>query len=859
MATVTGTTGDDTLTGTGGDDIISGGDGADTLTGDTGGGGSLTVTRVSTSSGGAEGNGGSTNPKLSPDATMVVFASAANNLVAGDTNGVADIFVVNLATGAVTLISSAADGSLGNGASGSPVFSPDGTKVMFTSAASNLVAGDTNGVNDTFIKDLVTGAVTLVSIDASGARGNGNSFAGSFSADGTKVLFSSAATNWVSGDSNASNDVFLKDLVTGAITAVSTSAAGAFGNAGGTTPLQGGGLSSDGTLAVISSSSSALVAGDTNSASDIFVKNLTTGAITLVSKSVGGTIGNNLSVNPVISADGTKVAFQSNASNLVAGDTNGRQDIFVVDLATGVVTLVSTDAGGGQADGSSQNPRFTSDGGSIVFRSSATNLVAGDTNGRDDIYLKNLSTGAITRLSLTHDGGEPTGADVNATDIAGDGSKVAYSSSVTNIVAGDTNAAADIFVATLPSGGAGNDRIDGGAGDDIINGGAGADYIKGGLGADTMRGGTGNDTYVVDDLGDTTDETGGDGIDLVHSKISWTLAAGLENLTLGNGSNLTGTGNALANVITGNSLANTLSGLAGADTLNGGGGNDILNGGDDDDTLNGDTQNDTLNGGAGADTLNGGAHNDTLDGGTGADTMTGGTGHDSYVVDHADDTVIEAAAEGTDTISASVSFDIAANVENIILTGSGDIQSFGNALANIMTGNSGANHLVGGGGHDTLSGMDGDDSMLGDTGNDILIGGNGVDALSGEAGSDRLTGGAGADLFMFWDTDMRRSALGQTTWEDTITDIDFAGGDRIDLSAIDANVLTLGVDEAFTFVARLTGVAGQAAMTFSGGRTFVRFDVDGDGKADLTLILNGDQRASQTDVNATAADGGWYL
>ena len=103
-----------------------------------------------------------------------------------------------------------------------------------------------------------------------------------------------------------------------------------------------------------------------------------------------------------------------------------------------------------------------------------------------------------------HDGGEPTGADVGGTDIAGDGSKVAYSSSVTNIVAGDTNAAADIFVATLPSGGAGNDRIDGGAGDDIINGGAGADYIKGGLGADTMRGGTGNDTYVVDDLGDTS-------------------------------------------------------------------------------------------------------------------------------------------------------------------------------------------------------------------------------------------------------------------------------------------------------------------------------------------------------------------
>ncbi len=418
--------------------------------------------------------------------------------------------------------------------------------------------------------------------------------------------------------------------------------------------------------------------------------------------------------------------------------------------------------------------------------------------------------------------------------------------------------------ADIMDGGGGNDTLDGGEGDDTLIGGSGNDYLRGGLGADAMSGGLGNDTYVVDDAGDATDETGGDGVDLVHSRTSWTLGSGLENLTLGNGGAWSGTGNALANVITGNSLANTLTGLAGADTLNGGGGNDILNGGDDDDTLDGGTQNDTLYGDAGADTLNGGAHNDALDGGTGADAMTGGTGHDTYVVDDAGDTVTEDAGvgTGTDTVQASISYTLGANVENLTLTGSADLNGTGNGLANTLTGNSGANVLSGGGGGDILNGLAGADTLNGEAGNDTLDGGANDDVLTGGAGQDRLTGGAGADAFVFTAADIRRTGpgFGLTADKDVILDLSFAANDRIDLSAIDANAILAG-DQAFTFVGNFSGVAGQATLKFISGKSVLQLDVDGDGKADLLVEINGNIAGTTGNLYTGGGDvnGGWVL
>ena len=190
------------------------------------------ITRISTNAAGEQADIDSGTPVFSPDGSKIAFVSWATNLVAGDTNGVYDVFVKDLTTGAVTQISVDAAGVQGNSRSFDPVFSPDGSKILFYSEASNLVAGDTNGVPDIFVKDLVTGAVTRVSVDAGGAQGNDVSREAVFSPDGSKVAFRSEASNLVPGDTNGVDDIFVKDLATGAITRVSVDAGGAQGNAG---------------------------------------------------------------------------------------------------------------------------------------------------------------------------------------------------------------------------------------------------------------------------------------------------------------------------------------------------------------------------------------------------------------------------------------------------------------------------------------------------------------------------------------------------------------------------------------------------------------------------------------------------
>lgn len=227
--------------------------------------------------------------------------------------------------------------------------------------------------------------------------------------------------------------------------------------------------------------------------------------------------------------------------------------------------------------------------------------------------------------------------------------------------------------------------LQGGAGNDTLTGGNANDTLDGGIGADRLAGGQGDDRYLVDDAGDVVVEAAGAGLDTVLTGLSTTLAAEVENLTLTGSSAIDGTGNSLDNQLTGNSANNTLSGLAG---------------------------------------------NDTLDGGAGADTLAGGTGNDTYIVDTLTDQIIEAAGEGTDTVQANVSYLLAADLENLQLTGSADLTGTGNAVDNQLTGNSGAN---------LLSGLDGNDSLNGGTGSDTLDGG---------AGNDSLVGGAGDDLYL---------------------------------------------------------------------------------------------------------------
>ncbi len=298
------------------------------------------------------------------------------------------------------------------------------------------------------------------------------------------------------------------------------------------------------------------------------------------------------------------------------------------------------------------------------------------------------------------------------------------------------------------------------AGSDTMTGTAGDDTIDGGTGADTMVGGAGNDTYVVDNAGDVVTENANEGTDLVNASISYTLAANVENLTLTGSSNINGTGNTLDNVITGNTGANNLVGGAGNDTLIGGGGNDTLVGGTGNDTYvvtaqtgvtiteNANEGTDTVQssatftiaslanienltltgaaaingtGNAGNNVITGNAANNVIDGGAGADTMIGGDGNDTYVVDNAADVISENANEGTDLVNASVSYTLAANVENLTLTGTGNINGTGNDLDNVITGNTGNNVINGGAGNDTLIGGTGIDTLVGGTGNDTYV------------------------------------------------------------------------------------------------------------------------------------------
>jgi Ca2+-binding RTX toxin-like protein len=337
----------------------------------------------------------------------------------------------------------------------------------------------------------------------------------------------------------------------------------------------------------------------------------------------------------------------------------------------------------------------------------------------------------------------------------------------------------------------------------VITGNTGNDVLDGGAGADTLIGGTGNDSYVIDNAGDVVTELAAQGTDLVTASASYVLAANIENLTLSGTAAINGTGNTDANVLTGNSGANVLTGLGGNDTLNGGSGNDTLIGGQGDDTYVVDAAGDVVTelSGEGTDTVqtalasftlgsavenltftNSAAHtgignalanvitgntgNDVLDGAAGADTLIGGSGNDSYVVDNALDVVTEAAGGGTDLVTASLTWTLALNVENLTLSGSAAINGTGNTLDNVIIGTSGNN---------VLSGLDGNDTLTGGLGNDTLLGGIGNDRLAGGSGNDTLSGGTGTDTFVF------DSAPNAATNLDTLQDFT-SGSDKLSFS-----------------------------------------------------------------------------
>ncbi len=373
--------------------------------------------RLSVASDGTQANNVSPGAAVSADGRFVAFQSEANNLVAGDTNAAIDIFVRDTCLGATgctpstVRVSVASDGTQANGDSAVPSISADGRFVSFGSLASNLVAGDTNAFGDVFVRDTCLGAAgctpstVRVSVASDGTQGDDTSDSFSISADGRFVAFESDASNLVAGDTNLATDIFIRDTCRGAT---------------GCTP----------------STVRVSVASDGTQAN-------------------GNSFGN--ANGAAVSADGRFVAFQSDASNLVADDTNAASDIFVRDTCLGATgctpstVRVSVASDGTQTGGGGSRFLISPDGRFVAFESGASDLVVGDTNAALDIFVRDTCLGATgctpstVRVSVASDGTQANDHSFGAA-ISSDGRFVAFSSGASNLVVGDTNAASDIFV-----------------------------------------------------------------------------------------------------------------------------------------------------------------------------------------------------------------------------------------------------------------------------------------------------------------------------------------------------------------------------------------------------------------------------
>ncbi len=352
------------------------------------------TSRVSVDSAGAQANADSYPSSISADGRYVAFLSFADDLVAGDTNAAYDVFVRDRQSGTTERVSVDSAGAQGNGSSLNGSISADGRYVAFESVATDLVAGDTNGVSDIFVHDRLTGTTERVSVDSAGVQGNDFSLAPSISGDGRFVAFLSGATNLVSGDTNLVSDVIVHDRQTGTTERVSVDSAGVEGNG----YCYSCSISADGCFVAFQSYSSNLVPGDANGFGDVFVRDRQSGTTERVSVGPGGLEGDGESYASLISADGRYADFSSSADHLVTGDTNGFQDVFLRDRLSGTTERVGVDSAGAQGNGDSYFPLISADGRIVAFYSSATDLVAGDTNGTYDAFVHDRAYSPFTSL-----------------------------------------------------------------------------------------------------------------------------------------------------------------------------------------------------------------------------------------------------------------------------------------------------------------------------------------------------------------------------------------------------------------------------------------------------------------------------
>jgi len=464
-----------------------------------------TTTLVSRTESGLQGDSDCSNPKISENGLAVAFQSSSGNFALSDTNLASDVFCKNLTTGAIDLVSAGLNGSVQPGDSSLLSISQDGNKVLFISASTGFVPNDNNGNSDCFLRNIVLGITERISVSTAGDEANGSSYGASISSDGNFVAFGTAASNFDPNDPGGLPDVYRRDRSAGVTSLVSKCASSAFCNAESTSasidasgtkvaytslssdvvpkdtngtkdifirdvvastsqigslnangsPLTkeagGGSLSADGRYVAFHTTDSSIVTGDNNSTYDVFVRDTKLGTVIPISVNSSGEIGDGISSSPRLSDDGRFVVFDSGARNLTALDTNVYADIFRKDLATGKIEIVSMSSNGQAANGGSSSSRISADGRYVVFVSNASNLVGGDTNSKGDVFLRDMLSGETKLVSVGYLG-LPANGSSGSPSVSSDGRYVTFQSLATNLIASDTNIKQDVFVRDMKNG-----------------------------------------------------------------------------------------------------------------------------------------------------------------------------------------------------------------------------------------------------------------------------------------------------------------------------------------------------------------------------------------------------------------------
>ncbi|MEC7232103.1 MAG: hypothetical protein VXW31_04115 [Planctomycetota bacterium] len=397
---------------------------------------------VSVSATGQQPDQGSFDADVTADGRWVVFVSRGTNLIPDDTNGTRDIFVRNTETGEITRINTGPAGQQTDSYSGWPQISSDGRYVSYYSTSDAILEADANGFTDIYLFDRETGANELISVSSTEAQANGNSYVSRLTDDGRYVVFSSEASNLVPGDTNGLEDIFVRDRQLGETYRVSVSSSGDEGNSDPYTAD----ISNDGRFVTFGSDATNLVAGGSTAQFNVYLHDRLTAETTLVSTGLGGQGADALTWQPRISGDGRWITYESRATDLVVGDTNGVKDVFLYDVQSGQTSRVSVNEAGEQGDDDSEDPSISDDGRYIAYSSQADNLVAGViTDGfAENVFVHDRMTGTVTLASIGPQG-QVSDTYVGEPQISPEGGWVVFSTR-SALVNEDLNGQTDVFI-----------------------------------------------------------------------------------------------------------------------------------------------------------------------------------------------------------------------------------------------------------------------------------------------------------------------------------------------------------------------------------------------------------------------------